>query len=321
MNKLMDNGALENPITLHDNERLRSLSTDTVQPAGAFRSKLEDLWERDKQKKILLPFKDQRAGYKNKDYPFAFRPGEVTLWAGKNGCGKSLLTGQIALFLAAQKQKVCIASFEIAPEITLNRMIRQVILTTAKEYTQDQVTWFFKNINPYLCLYSREGKVTPQDVLNLIYSGYVNYGCTHFFIDSLTMCTRLDDYNGQEEFMQLLTSIAKSLQVHVNLVAHMRKAKTVDSRNFNIYDEVNQDNIRGTGAISDLAFNVFTMTSNQKKMLKRKIGEKFDDNEPDLLIALTKHRLGNWMGHIPLWYDARSMNFCETNDRNPRTIF
>ena len=44
---------------------------------------------------------------------FSFRPGEVTVYAGANGHGKSLITGQIALYLVKQGAKVCIASFEM----------------------------------------------------------------------------------------------------------------------------------------------------------------------------------------------------------------
>ena len=40
-----------------------------------------------------------------------FRPGEVTLWGGANGNGKSLVTGMVALSLCAQGEKVAIASF------------------------------------------------------------------------------------------------------------------------------------------------------------------------------------------------------------------
>ena len=40
------------------------------------------------------------------DQRLAFREGEVTMWAGQNGNGKSLLTGQVALQLLAAGQKV-----------------------------------------------------------------------------------------------------------------------------------------------------------------------------------------------------------------------
>ena len=54
-----------------------------------------------------------------------FRPGEVTLWGGANGQGKSLVTGQVALGLCAQGLRVCVASFEMKPIKTLERMGRQ----------------------------------------------------------------------------------------------------------------------------------------------------------------------------------------------------
>jgi len=56
---------------------------------------------------------------------FKYRPGEVTLYAGSNGGGKSLVTGQVAMGLIKQKQRVCIASFEMKPKRTLYRMMRQ----------------------------------------------------------------------------------------------------------------------------------------------------------------------------------------------------
>ena len=56
---------------------------------------------------------------------FHFRPGEVTVYAGSNGGGKSLITGQIAMGLIKQKQRVCVASFEMKPKRSIYRMIRQ----------------------------------------------------------------------------------------------------------------------------------------------------------------------------------------------------
>ena len=76
--------------------------------------------------KILLPWTNTHSS-------FAYRPGEVTVYAGSNGGGKSLLTGQIALHLVKQKQKVVIASFEMKPIKTLERMLRQF----AGEYVDD----------------------------------------------------------------------------------------------------------------------------------------------------------------------------------------
>ena len=51
-----------------------------------------------------------------------FRPGEVTCWGGANGNGKSLVTGQVGLSLCAQDEKVGLASFEMKPIKSLERM-------------------------------------------------------------------------------------------------------------------------------------------------------------------------------------------------------
>jgi len=67
---------------------------------------------------------------------FNFRLGEVTLYAGGNGGGKSLITGQIALHLIKQKRKCVIASFEMKPTSTIHRMLRQF----AGEFIDDPLT-------------------------------------------------------------------------------------------------------------------------------------------------------------------------------------
>ena len=53
------------------------------------------------------------------------RRGELTIWPGINGHGKSMLIGQVALNLMEQGEKVCIASMEMKPAKTMKRMSRQ----------------------------------------------------------------------------------------------------------------------------------------------------------------------------------------------------
>ncbi|KIF80709.1 hypothetical protein [Noviherbaspirillum autotrophicum] len=45
----------------------------------------------------------------------AFRPGEVSLWAGINGHGKSIFLSQVELDLMTQGEKVLSLSFEMLP--------------------------------------------------------------------------------------------------------------------------------------------------------------------------------------------------------------
>ena len=54
----------------------------------------------------------------------AFRPGEVSLWAGINGHGKSMFLSQVEIDLATQGEKVLSLSFEMLPFRQMHRMAR-----------------------------------------------------------------------------------------------------------------------------------------------------------------------------------------------------
>ena len=98
---------------------------------------------------------------------FRFRPGEVTLYAGSNGGGKSLITGQIALGLIKQNQKICIQSFEMKPKRTLYRMLRQFAgeniefpkFVSKEKYMGKLLDRFHKFAGNKLWLYDQQGTV------------------------------------------------------------------------------------------------------------------------------------------------------------------
>ena len=69
---------------------------------------------------FFLPWKMRRR-------PVRLLRGEVSIWTGINGHGKSLLLNQVAISAMTQGERVCIASFEMHPRKTLFRMVRQAI--------------------------------------------------------------------------------------------------------------------------------------------------------------------------------------------------
>lgn len=326
-------GEARNPIA----EQLNSLSNeeslkaqaygnnlnqeDNLAPTGAFRYLIDEYQARSKNRKITLPFRQQSGKYVTQLYPFEFRPGEVTIWSGYNGSGKSMLTGQIALSIAAQGQKVCIASLEMAPEMTLMRMIRQALKVNTMEFTQSQIDQFMTWSNSRIYLYDHRGFITQDVILNTISSSYIDHGCKHFFLDSLTLCTNVEDYANQAFFMSQLVDMARNLNIHIHVITHNRKPQTIDTKHFDVYDDANQANIRGSSVIADLAFNIFCLSVDLKKQRQRHLGEKVDESTPDLILRLNKHRNGFWQGQIKLWFDPNTLNYCETSDRIPLDVF
>lgn len=232
-----------------------------------------------------------------------FAPGEVTLWGGFNGSGKSMLQGQVLTEYAMQGQKVCIASFEMKPAKTLARAIRQH--TGYQEPTKDQVSQFLKRTAGNLWMYDQQGTVKADRMIAVIKHCAEVLKCQHIAIDSLMKCVRgTDDYNGQKEFVDQLTACARDFKVHIHLVAHLKKGEG-DERMPTRMD------ISGSGAISDLVDNVILVWRNKKKERDADSGKAVNDQDPDSVLICDKARNGEWEGRVKLWYDRASLKFSD----------
>jgi len=55
-------------------------------------------------------------------------------------------------------------------------------------------------------------------------------GVQHMVVDSLMKCVRgTDDYNGQKDFVDLLTQFARDNAIHMHLVHHAKKQQDENS--------------------------------------------------------------------------------------------
>lgn len=255
-----------------------------------------------------------------------FRPGEVTIWGGANGQGKSLVTGQVALSLCAQNAKVCIASFEMKPIKTLERMGRQWSgenpehpaykgQAHAEEYLIDIYSQFKDWTDGKLFLYDQQGTVSAKQVCSVARFCAKEKGITHIFIDSLMKCVSgEDDYNGQKAFVDEMTAIARDHQIHVHLVHHIKKPANEDYKP-NKYD------YKGSGAITDQADNVISVWRNKSKEKAREVGKQVNDADPDCLLICDKQRNGDWEGSIGLWFDRNSQQYVGSAGDEPIKMF
>lgn len=100
---------------------------------------------------FTLPFTQTNEGCVGRPIDFEFRPGELTVLAGENGSGKSLLLGQIGLHLISCGASLYIASFEMAPVRTIERMLMQTVCSQNKRKIEaPDVDLFFDNL-PQKC--------------------------------------------------------------------------------------------------------------------------------------------------------------------------
>ena len=261
------------------------------------------------ERKVFFPWLKTRDS-------FYFRPGEMTIWAGQNGHGKSQLTAQIAMHLMSQGDRVCMASFEMKPVQTIRLMSRMFIGTNpfTPEYQStegfkllDQIfDDFGKWSHKKLWIYDQLGVTSPEIVAGMTRYCARELGIQHVFIDSLMKVVGdEDDMNGQKRLVGELFSIAKDLNIHVHLVHHVRKPANEDA----IPDKYD---LKGSGAIVDQPDNIFTIFRNKKKERDAREAGQFGKflSEPDCLLLCRKQRhfegSGDGEPAIGLWLDRDS---------------
>lgn len=245
---------------------------------------------------------------------FNFRLGEVTLYAGGNGGGKSLITGQIALHLIKQKRKCVIASFEMKPTSTIHRMLRQFAgefiddpLTNDREkYIKGLTQRFNQFAGEHLYIYDQQGSTTPNQTIAMARYCAVELGIEHIFIDSLMkVCNAEDNFNEQKYFVDELTALARDHNVHIHLIHHIRKLQSEEV-------QPGKYDIKGTGAITDQVDNVFLMWRNKQKENRKRNGEKYEEDLPDAYLMCEKQRNGEAQEMYGLYYHQSSQQFIET---------
>ena len=295
---------------------------ERVKPASVWVAELiENLRNPVRQNRQVMPWRKTHGLVQ-------FRPGEVTIWGGANGAGKSLVTGMVALSLMAQDQRVCIASFEMKPRKTLERMARQWAGTSSDHpaYAGDAVAKAklidtyeqFRDWSSSLWLYDQQGTVTAKKIAAVARYCATEKGVRHFFIDSLMKCVAgEDDYNGQKAFVDELTAIARDHEMHIHLVHHIRKPSD-ESHKPNKYD------YKGSGSITDQVDNVISVWRNkpkERKIEEGKMAQGEEDKDPDALLICDKQRNGEWEGTIGLWYDKDSQQYLGSPNDEPLVMF
>lgn len=238
-------------------------------------------------------------------YCIEFRPGEVTAWTGYNGHRKSMFTGQCALDLCVQGERVLVVSLEMLPERTLARMAKQAsgssmppagLLEAFSRWTDGRL-WLFDHV----------GRLAPDKMIGVCRYFRQELKGAHVFIDSMMMvCGSEESLDEQKQFVTDLVALAHETGLHIHLITHCRKP-TDDSKPPTKYD------LRGSAAISDQAHNVITVWVNKVKQAKVQNDPNNQEAKqlPDMFIGVEKQRNGDFEGHVKLWWHKPSLRFVD----------
>jgi twinkle protein len=237
------------------------------------------------------------------------RRGEVSIWAGVNGHGKSLLLGQVILWLP-RDIKCLIASLEMKPAATLERMCRQSLGggVPTEQYVEE-----FTSKTDNIFIYDQTDTVKPERILGMCHYAAKELGITHIMLDSLVKCgISPEDYPRQKEFIDRLCWCAKSENIHIHLVHHIRKGSSENVR-------PDKFDIKGAGEITDLVDNVFIVHRNKAK--ERNTEKVSPDPEiakqSDQTLRVAKQRHGEWEGTFGFSFHRASTQFVSGPDCLP----
>lgn len=272
-----------------------------VKPAASFVADLVAAFAPDDEG----PFRPSMFSTKLRDR-LKFRPGEVTVWAGYSGHRKSMFTGQLALDLCVQRQRVLICSMEMKPADTLARMARQCfgVATPATPSLERFSRW----TDGRLWIFDHMGRLSTSEMLAVI--RYFAEECEggHVFIDSMMMvCESEEHIDQQKQFATDMVRAAQEYGLHLHIITHCRKPSTGEGTPPTKYD------IKGSGAISDQFHNVVMVWVNKPKQwaLEKDPTDTKAAREADMRVCVEKQRNGKWEGALKLWFHGPSLRFTD----------
>lgn len=236
-----------------------------------------------------------------------FRNGEVTIWTGEPGSGKTTILNQISIFAMENKNKVGVYSGEMKKEELLKWLGIQILGVSACDnfYHTAKERYYYKlkteekeklnNLinDKFFFIESDTGVISSDDLFQKIEILIKKYGVKHIIIDNLMQinieCENKNE--GQKTLVRKLVDIAKKTDIHIHLVAHPKKINKNEKPS--MYD------IHGASEIVNLVHNI----------IRLKRVQNIDDTEFDTVVLVQKNREFGDIGTAGLYFDRATKRF------------
>ena len=247
-----------------------------------------------------------------------FFAGEVSVWTGKRGTGKSTILGQILLSAVDQGRKVCAYSGELdrgqfrewidlqaaGPDRVVQRTdpVSGKQLCRVDELTHQRISQW---LDQRFWIFDLDcAAVHDEDrILDQFEYAWMRYGADVFLVDNIMTVdlkgARLEDYyRAQSRFVGRLVTFAKRRQAHVHLVVHPRKTKN--------NEVASSDDVGGSGDITNRVDNVFVMGTT--------LLDEGGISVPHPRLDIYKNRDFGSQGHVNLTFDKKSRRLYQVGE-------
>lgn len=252
----------------------------------------------------------------------------LSVWTGVNGHGKTQFLNHLACHWMNVGAKVCIASLELDPADTMKNLISVLSCKNtnphfknivSQPYAEKCMDWLE---NDRLWFYDEFGGANAKEILSVFQYAHRKYGIDIFVIDSLSLINiDDDDYNSQAQFVRDLVMFKKNNNCHIHLVVHPRKGAD-ENQSPGKFD------FRGSGTITNLADNCFSVSRNKRKELVSDLVEQGVEidaedyevlSQADCYVWCMKQRKGGHEGKFGFWLNFDSKQYLSYENSKPIT--
>uniref|UniRef100_A0A3P8RT35 Twinkle mtDNA helicase n=1 Tax=Amphiprion percula TaxID=161767 RepID=A0A3P8RT35_AMPPE len=244
---------------------------------------------------------DQVAGVKWTRFPElnrilkGHRKGELTVFTGPTGSGKTTFISELALDLCMQGVNTLWGSFEINNVRLAKIMLTQFAMQRLEENLEQYDFWADKFEELPLYFMTFHGQQNIKTVLDTMQHAVYLYDINHVIIDNLQFMMgqenlSVDKFAVQDHIIGIFRKFATNSSCHVTLIIHPRKEE--DDR------ELQTASIFGSAKASQEADNVLIL---QEKKLVTSPGRRS--------LQVTKNRFDGDVGIFPLDFIKASLTF------------
>jgi len=224
-----------------------------------------------------------------------FRRGEMTVFTGRTGSGKTTFMSEYSLDLCIQGVSTLWGSFEVKNVRLVKMMLRQFGLVNLEENLGefDKVAENFSKLPLYFTTF--HGTQVVDDVLDAMSHAVYVHDIAHVIIDNIqfmigSTSSAMDRYTRQDQCIEKFRKFATLHNVHVTLVIHPRK---------DMEDRLTVHSIFGGGKATQEADNVLLLQEEEVagSFMKKKS------------IEVCKNRYAGDLGVMPLFFTKPVLSF------------
>ena len=240
---------------------------------------------------------------------FAFRPGELVLFGGYSGHGKSTVINQMALHAVDQGYRVGMASLELPAEYLLEQFTEMA--ATVPEPPESFMTEFAYQLQDRMYIFDHVDSIAPMDALKMIIAMRKYLGCDLIVLDCLFMVNMGDELEQEKLFSQKLAAIAKAFDVCIVVVHHLRKPQGREGEK----QLPGKMDFIGSSHLVNVSSSVVLVWADKELQQAKDSGFEYDPTKPDVKLIVAKQRYYPWEGIVGLYRHKSCRLLCNNSQR------